>query len=409
MFPVDAIRARFPALQREMNGRKAVFFDGPAGSQVPSVVIESIKHYYEHHNANHGGSFLTSRESDAVVDGARTKVASFLNARSDQEIVFGANMTTLTFAFSRALAATWQPGDEILVSQADHDANVSPWVRAAADRGVTVKHIPLISPSCRLDLEAFQQLLSPKTKLVAVSCASNAVGTIQPFQQMIPLAHAVGAEVFLDAVHFAPHQLVDVQAWDCDYLCCSAYKFFGPHVGILYAKQHRLEELQPYKVRPSPETNPDRWMTGTQNFAAIAGVGAAIDYLASIAPSTGPVRTQLETSFQQINAYEQQLCEYFLTKLASIPGSKVWGVTKQDNLSDRVATFGITFDRHTPRQVADALAEYGIFSWAGNFYALPLTEALNLEPEGMLRIGLLHYNTTEEIDYLVSCLQQILE
>lgn len=404
-FDPATVRPLFPALKRD-----AAFLDGAAGSQVPQAVIDATVNYYARHNANHGGFFATSRESDAVVDEARRACADLLGAPDDRRVVFGANMTTLTFALSRAVAAGWKPGDEVMVTRLDHDANVSPWVRAAQDRGATVRHVAIHPEDCTLDLDDFRRQLSRRTKLVAVGCASNAVGTRNPFPEMTRLAHAAGARVFLDAVHHAPHLLMDVAAWDCDFLCCSAYKFFGPHVGILYGKRELLEELPAYKVRPCPETVPDRWMTGTQNFAAIAGTGAAVEYLAGIGRSLGGAgdrRACLVRAFAAVEQHEREAGSRLLAGLSVVPGVRVYGITDPMRLHERVPTVSFTHAKRTPGEVARHLAERNVFAWHGNYYALPLTEALGVEPDGMVRVGLLHYNTAADVERLVAALHEI--
>jgi cysteine desulfurase family protein (TIGR01976 family) len=403
LFTPESVRQFFPALKRD-----AAFLDGPAGSQVPQSVIDAVSDYYVRWNANHGGAFATSHESDAVVDAARKACADLLGTSDDQCVVFGANMTTMTFALSRAIATTWQPGDEVVVSRLDHDANVSPWVRAARDRGATVRHIAIRPEDCTLDLADFRKQLSGRTKLVAVGCASNAVGTRNPFPEMIRLAHEVGARVFLDAVHHAPHLAMDVTDWDCDFLCCSAYKFFGPHVGVLYGKRALLEELPAYKVRPCPETLPDRWMTGTQNFAAIAGVGAAVEYLAGLGRTlgaAGPRRARLIHAFAAIEESERALGLKMLAGLADVPGVRVYGITDATRLHERVPTVSFTHARHSPTEIVEHLAARGVYAWHGNYYALPLTEALGVEPAGMVRVGLLHYNTAADVGRLVEALR----
>jgi cysteine desulfurase family protein (TIGR01976 family) len=404
-FDPALVRSQFPALRRD-----AVFFDGPAGSQVPQSVIDAISHYYVHHNANHGGAFATSRESDTIVDAARRACADLLGAADDGCVAFGANMTTLTFALSRAIATQWRPGDEVIVTRLDHDANVSPWVRAAEDRGATVRHIAVHAEDCTLDLDDYRRQLSSRTKLVAVGCASNAVGTRNPFPEMIRMAHDVGARVFLDAVHHAPHLLMDVTAWDCDFLCCSAYKFFGPHVGILYGKRDLLQELPAYKVRPCPDALPDRWMTGTQNFAAIAGVGAAVEYLAAIGRTLGENgnrRACLLRAFSAIESYERAIGARLLAGLTSIKAIKIYGVTQPDRLGQRVPTVAFTHATHSPMEIVEHLARRDIFAWHGNYYALPLTESLGVEPGGMVRVGLLHYNTAHEVARLMAALEEL--
>jgi cysteine desulfurase family protein (TIGR01976 family) len=397
---VAACRAQFPALSRTIAGRPVVYFDGPAGSQVPGAVVDAIKDYLFQHNANHGGAFLTSRENDALLHDAQQAAADFVGASDYREIVFGANMTTLTFAFSRALAQTWGPGDEIIVTDLDHDGNVTPWVLAAKERGVTVKSVRVRVADCTLDLFDFQAKMSAKTRLVAVGCASNAVGTINPLRAIFKMAHEAGAEVFLDAVHYAPHALIDVAAWGCDYLVCSAYKFFGPHVGLLWGRRQRLEELTSYKLRPSSNDCPDRWMTGTPNFESIAGVRAAIDYLAGLGEGIDR-RARLNSAFSKIGSHERELGARLLQGLTRIPGIDIVGIPE---MPGRVPTVSIRHRKHSPRAVAEHLDRNGIFVWHGNFYALRLSETLGLEPDGMVRIGLLHYNTAEEVDRLLEAL-----
>ncbi|WP_020468900.1 cysteine desulfurase-like protein [Zavarzinella formosa] len=404
-FRPEWARSHFPALDRP-----AVFLDGPAGSQVPRSVIDAISSYYAKHNANHGGCFRTSRESDAVTDWARRSCADLLGVADPECVVFGANMTTLTFAFSRAIATEWQPGDEIMVTRLDHDANVSPWVRAAQDRGVTVRHIAIHPEDCTLDQDDFRRQLSSRTKLVAIGCVSNAVGTRNPVAEMTKIAHEAGAMVFLDAVHHAPHLAIDAAAWDCDFVCCSAYKFFGPHVGVMYGKREHLERLPAYKVRPCPETLPDRWMTGTQNFAAIAGVGAAIEYLSGVGRSvgvTGDRRAMLLGAFEAIEAYERHLGAHMLAELATLKQVKVHGITDLKRMGERVPTVSFTHAKKSPAEVAEFLGERDIFVWSGNYYALPLTEALGVEPHGMVRVGLLHYNTAAEVNELIHALREL--
>lgn len=411
MFDVQYCRRQFPALTREVHGRPAVFFDGPAGSQVPNGVAAAISHYLLHTNANHGGAFTTARESDALLHEAHRAVADLLGTPDADLTAFGANMTTLTFALSRSLARTWKPGDEVIVTRLDHDANVTPWVLAARDAGATVRYIGLRPGEQTLDLDEYRNLLSPRTRLVAVGCASNALGTINPVHGMIEQAHAAGALVFLDAVHYAPHALLDVTGWDCDFLACSAYKFFGPHVGILYGKRGQLEALAPYKLRPAADKLPDRWMTGTQSHEGIAGVLAAVEYLADLgrtmAPHVANRRSALAAAFEVIGLYERELAELLLDGLAELRGVKVHGITSVARLGERVPTISFTHVQHTARAVAEHLDRRGIFAWHGNFYALELTEALGLEPEGMVRVGLLHYNTREEVQRLLAALAEL--
>ena len=375
-FDVDTIRQQFPALARTVDGQPAVFFDGPAGSQVPQSVAEAISIYLLSTNANHEGLFASSRESDAVLHAAHQAVADFLGADDPDCIVFGANMTTLTFALSRALSQTWQPGDEIIVTQLDHDANVSPWTLAARDRGVTVQQVEIDPADYTLRMDDFEAKLSSRTKLVAVGYASNLVGTINP-------------------------------------VACSAYKFFGLHVGMLFGKREHLESVKAYKVRPSPQEIPGKWMTGTQNHEGIAGVLAAVDYFAElgrslVGDSLGR-REAITAAFSAIETYERDLLIRLLDGLAKLPGVKVYGITASDRLDQRVPTVSFSHERLLPTEIAASLGERGFFTWDGHSYALPLTEALGLEPEGVVRVGLLHYNTAEEVDRLIAFLGELFD
>jgi cysteine desulfurase family protein (TIGR01976 family) len=343
-----------------------------------------------------------------MLDESHRAVADLLGSSDPATIVFGANMTTLTFALSRALARTWRTGDEVIVTHLDHDANVTPWVLAARDVGASVFHVPIRPQDCALDLPALYDRLSSRTKLVGVGCASNAVGTVNPVAEICRAAHAVGALVFLDAVHYAPHALIDVAGWDADFVVCSAYKFFGPHVGALWGRRELMERIAPYKLRPAPNDLPGRWMTGTQNQECIAGTMAAVDYLASIGRSLVPAvstrREALTIAFSAIGRYERELTSALLRGLGDLPQVRVWGIRDTNRMTERLPTVSFTHARLSPVEVADALAEQGIFVWHGNFYALPLTEALGLEPDGMVRVGLLHYNTPEEVDRLLQVL-----
>jgi cysteine desulfurase family protein (TIGR01976 family) len=418
MFDLEALRRQFPALQVQRDGVQPVFLDGPGGTQTPQRVIDAIVHYLTTCNANHGGSFATSRESDRITQNAHQAMADMLNASGPEEIVFGQNMTSLTFHLSRSLAKTWKSGDEVLVTRMDHDANVRPWVLAARDAGATVHFVGIHPEDCTLDLDDLQRQLGPRTKLVAVTCASNAVGTINDVKAITRLAHDAGALVFLDAVHYAPHGPIDVQGWDCDFLACSAYKFFGPHVGILWGKRELLTELTPYKVRPAADTLPDRWMTGTQNHEGLAGVAAAVDYLAEIGSTQSSASGRLPYSkgrsrdiragLTAIQEYEAGLARKLLVGLAERPQFKVWGITRPEQLAWRAPTISITRDGQPALQIAEHLAARHIYAWSGNMYALELTERLGLEHSGgVLRLGLVHYNIVEEIDRLLNALDEL--
>lgn len=410
-FPVEWCRRQFPALAREVGGKPAVYLDGPAGSQTPERVIQAISRYLSESNANHGGRFVTSRESDAMLDRAHAAMADLLGVASPQATIFGANMTTLTLAFSRALARTWRPGDEVIVTRLDHDANVTPWVLAARDAGATVRYVDFDSRDCTLKLDELRAAISPRTRLAAIGCASNAVGTVNPVREICRWVHDAGGQVYLDAVHYAPHALVSAADWDCDYLACSAYKFFGPHVGILWGRPELMESLAAYKVRPAGNSLPDKWMTGTQNHEGIAGVLEAIEYLADLgrrfAPRAQGRRAALVAAFGEIAAYERQLCGQLINGLLRLAGVRVWGITDRSRFNERVPTVSITHGKLSPLELADHLAERGIFAWHGNFYALELSESLGLEPAGLVRLGLLHYNTSQEVDRLLAALEEL--
>ena len=407
---VRELRSQFPALKKQVHGKDAIFFDGPAGTQVPQSVIDAISHYLVHCNANSHGVFATSIESDELVDAAHQAAADFVGATDAGTIAFGANMTSLTFALSRALSRNWSKGDEIILTRLEHDANFSPWRLAAEDAGVTVHYVDIDDSNCTLLLDDYARLLSDKTKLVAVGCASNAAGTINPVKQICGWAREAGALSFLDAVHYAPHDLIDVAEWGCDFLICSAYKFFGPHVGIMYGRRELLESIQPYKLRPSPDDLPGRWMTGTQNFECICGVRAAIDYLADIGRIDGAERNRrdaLTESFRMVRNYERKLVDLLLDGLAQIPEITVWGITEASQRDQRFPTVSITHQKMTAETLAKKLADEAIFVWNGNYYALPLTERLGVEPDGMVRIGLAHYNTADEVSRLLSVLREL--
>ncbi len=410
---IQECRNQFPALSREHNGQPAVFLDGPAGTQVTQSVIDAISHYYCTCNANHGGQFATSRESDAFTEQAHRALADFVGADDWKEIVFGANMTSLTFAFSRAIAQTWSEGDNIVVTRLDHDANVSTWALAARDHGVEVRYAEIHKGDCTLDVTDLKSKIDQRTRLVAVGLASNSSGSINPVKEITSYAKQFNAQVFIDAVHYAPHRLIDVHEIGCDFLACSTYKFYGPHIGVLWAKSEILEDLEAYKVRPSATVIPEKWMTGTQNFASLCGSRAAVDYLADLGrtlANDGSLqrRQALQIAYEAITIYEDQLCLRLLDGLAAIEDLKVHGITDINQLEDRVPTISITHPKLSASQIAFELGERGIFVWDGNYYALELTEQLNLEPEGMVRLGLVHYNTLEEVDRLLDALQEIL-
>jgi len=404
-FEIDWVRAQFPALAEKVNGYPATFFDGPGGTQVPQRVIDAMRDYLIHSNANTHGAFATSQRTDGTIAEAHAAMADLLGCDSD-EVVFGPNMTTLTFALSRAIGREVRPGDEVVVTRLDHDANVAPW-RALEERGCVIRVVDIHADDCTLDMEDLARQINERTRLVAVGYASNAVGTINAVAEIVRLAHAVGAMAFIDAVHYAPHGPIDVRRLDCDFLACSPYKFFGPHLGALYAKREPLERFRPYKVRPAPEEIPGRWETGTQNHEGLAGVTAAIDYLADLGrrsrPGTMGRRAALLAAYEAIRPYERSLVEPLVAGLLEIPGLTFYGIRDPARFAWRVPTVAIRLAGHSPRELATLLAKRGIFTWDGNYYALSLTERLGVESSGgMLRIGLVHYNTAAEVDRLLA-------
>jgi cysteine desulfurase family protein (TIGR01976 family) len=378
---------------------------------VPRQVIDAVGSYLAEANANTGGAFATSAESDALLHEAHRAVADLLGSDEPDLVIFGPNMTTLTLSLAHALGRGWGAGDEILVTRLEHDANFTPWVEAAREAGAGVQYASIRRDDCTLDLEDLQAKLSERTRLVAVSAASNAVGTVPPLQRIVTLAHAAGARVFVDAVHYAPHRLIDVNAWDCDFVACSAYKFFGPHVGVLWGRRELLEQLPVRKLRPAPAELPGRWMNGTQNHEGIVGTLAAIEYLAEIgrahAPDVADRRAALASAFATIGAYERSLAAEMIEALSGLSDVRVWGLTDPQRLDERVPTVSFTHETRSPREIARHLGLRGVFVWHGNFYALPVTEALGLEPDGLVRAGLLHYNTVEDIERLRSALAEL--
>ena len=410
--PLDVgwVRAQFPSLQLQVNGNAAAFLDGPAGTQVPKQVMDAVQNYYLKSNANTCGAFATSRSNDAMIASARAAMADFFNCDKD-EVVFGQNMTTITFALARAIGRVLEPGDEIVVTTLDHDANVAPW-RALEDMGMVIRRVDIHEADCTLDLDDLKRKINASTKLVAVGYASNAVGTINPVAEITKLAHHAGALMFVDAVHYAPHGPIDVRALDCDFLVCSPYKFFGPHMGTLYAKREHLTRFRPYKVRPAPDTLPDRWETGTQVQELIAGIGAAVDYLAELGkhcdPAASDRRSALLAAYRATRQHEMALFSRLAEGLFAIPDLQFFGISDLKRFHERCSTVSVRLANHSPSEIAAFLGERGIFTWDGNYYALNLTERLGVETKGgLLRIGLVHYNTAEEVDRLLDGLKEI--
>lgn len=403
-----ALRKQFPALSQSVNGQTAVFLDGPGGTQVPQSVLDAMTGYLINGSSNQGGSFLTSRLTDQTVDNARQAMMDFLNANRPEEIVFGQNMTSLNFHLSRSLSRTWQQGDEIIVTRIDHDANISPWLLAAHDRGATVRWLDFHPQDCTLALETLPRLLTERTQLIAISLASNAVGTISDVKKVIKAAQTAGAVVVVDAVHFAPHGVLDVQSLGCDFLLSSAYKYFGPHTGIMYGKYNFLESLPAYKVRPAPDKPAAKWETGTPSFESLAGVTAAVDYIASLGGNQGSRRERIVKGMTAVAEYEEQISRRFLEGATAVPGLKVYGITDIERLDERTPTFAISLEGFSPAQVSKRLGEQGFFVWDGHYYAVAVMERLGLhEKGGLVRIGFVHYNTFEEVDRVLAALKEM--
>ena len=398
---VPAIRSQFPALARMVVGQPAAYLDGPGGTQAPESVIEAMAGFMRAGGSNHGGSFASSRETDAVTESARSAIADLFGA-SPNEIAFGQNMTSLTLSVSRALGATWDPGDNIVVTRLDHDGNVWPWVIAARDAGAEVRWLDFDpDDGCRLETETIDTLVDDRTRLVAMTHASNAVGTITDPKPVIDAAHAVGALTYVDAVHYSPHGLVDVATLGTDFLAASAYKFFGPHTGCLYGRSEVLDAVDAYKIRAAPDTSPDKWETGTQSFESFAGVAAAVDYIASLGVGNTR-RDQLRSAMEQIGVYERSFSERFLGGIADIPGVTLYGRNAADG---RTPTFAISVDGTHPHAVAEALGNQGIFVWSGDYYAVEVMSRLGVaDTGGLVRIGFTHYNTAEEVDRVLGSL-----
>ena len=408
-FDIAWVREQFPSLKLQVNGYAAAFLDGPAGTQVPKQVMDAIQNYFLTANANTYGAFVTSRRNDEMILSARAAMADFFNCDSN-EVVFGQNMTTIAFALARAIGRELKAGDEIVVTTLDHDANVASW-RALEEKGVVIRQVDIREADCTLDLNDLKRKISAKTKLVAVGYASNMVGTINPVAEITKLVHAAGALMFIDAVHYAPHGLIDVKALDCDFLACSPYKFFGPHMGTLFAKRQHLQRFKPYKVRPATDISPESWETGTQVQELIAGIGAAVDYIAELGrhcdPSAKSRREALQAAYRATHQYETGLLSQLIAGLQTIPRMRIFGITDAKRFDERCSTLSFRLGDHNPTKIAAFLGERGIFTWDGNFYALNLSERLGVEQYGgVLRVGLVHYNTDDEGDRLLAGLRE---
>jgi len=406
---ISAIRRQFPSLSRS-----SIFFDNPGGTQIAKPSLDRMVAYLTDTNANHDGQFATSIASDAIIDETHRATADFLNAARSEEVIFGANMTSLTFHISRSLARTWSPGDSIVVTHLDHDANVTPWVLAAEDRGCQVHYVEFNIENGRLDLHHLSKALETGPRLLAVGYSSNALGTINPVKEIVAMAHEAGALVYIDAVHYAPHGPIDVTELDCDFLVCSGYKFFGPHVGILYGKYELLEQLPAYKVRPAPGEPPGKFQTGTPNFEGIAGLLGSLEYLEWLGENFGVDqsyqgesnrRLRLKQALKAISSYESTLSAAMLEILEETPGVTIYGPRE---IELRVPTFSFNLHGLSPKQVATELGKREIYVWDGNYYAVLVTEALGLEESGgMVRVGPVHYNTLDEIQRFGEVLGEI--
>lgn len=410
---ISAVRSQFPSLNRP-----DIFFDNPGGTQIAKPSLDRINQYLIECNANHAGAFSNSIASDAILDEAHRAMANFYNAAGPEEIVFGNNMTTLTLHISRSISRDWKEGDEIIVTRLDHDANATPWVLAAKDRGCKVTWVDFDVEDGTLKLDDLQKALERKPRLLAVGYASNSLGTINPVEEITRMAHEAGTLIYVDAVQYAPHGPIDVRKLGCDFLVSSAYKFFGPHAGILYGKRELLEKLYAYKVRPATDELPGRFETGTQNHEGIAGVLGAIEYFQWIGrefgnePLEGEMsqghRLDLKKGMLAIHAYEYELSRALLSALQAVPGLTIFGLSDVQRLNQRVATYSFRLKDLHPRQVAEQLAQHGIYVWDGNYYAINVTERLGLEDSGgMVRVGAVHYNTLEEVDRLKEILVKI--
>ncbi|MDA1029138.1 MAG: cysteine desulfurase-like protein [Bacteroidetes bacterium] len=410
-YDVQRIRAEFPSLSVTDQGTPRVYFDNPGGTQVAKRVMTRMMDYFTTMNTNHGGAFITSRRSDALLDEAHQAMADLVGATDPGEIVFGQNMTTLTLHISRSIGLTLKPGDEIVVTRMDHDANVSPWLLMARDHGLTVKWLDFSPETYQYDLSSLESVLSTKTKLVAVNYASNATGTVNDVQTITKMAHAVGALVYVDAVQLTPHFVTDVREIGCDFLACSAYKFYGPHQGLLWGRRSLLETLKPYKVRPADDAIPHAWETGTQSHEGMAGTLGAIEHMEWIGTEMGgggaSRRERIVSGFNAVATYERTLCARLISGLLNIQGVTVHGLTRDVDLSKRVPTVAITRKGVHPNKMAESLGNANIFVWDGNYYAIEVIERLGLTDKGgMLRIGLGQYNTADEVDAILNHLER---
>jgi cysteine desulfurase family protein (TIGR01976 family) len=393
---IDEMRECFPALARTHNGSPVAYFDGPGGTQVPRNVVDAMNDYLYHHNANTHWAYPTSEETDAIIDSARSVLADFLNAEPT-EIVFGTNMTTLTFHLARTLGRGYKRNDEILVTELEHHANIAPWRELERECGVKVRMAKMIPKTGELDWEDFSRKLSERTKVVAIGAASNALGTINDVRRAAKMAHPFGAQIFVDAVHYAPHGLIDVRDWDCDFLACSAYKFYGPHIGILFGRHDLLGSLNFPKLLPAPDSAPERAETGTQNHEGIAGAAAAVDFLASLT-SSGTRRERLRATFRGLHERGDALFTRLWNGLREMVHIRLYGPPPG---TMRTPTVAFAVNGLPSIDVAKKLAQHGVFLSHGDFYAMTVIERLGQTPDGVVRAGCACYTTSQEVDRLL--------
>ena len=394
---VGSIRAQFPALERRVGNDTVAYFDGPGGTQVPRVVVDAVSEYLLEHNANTHWAYPTSAETDALLEEARATLADFLGGAHD-EIAFGANMTTLTYHLARGLGRKWGPGDEIVITELDHHGNVGPWQALAVERGLTLRVVQLNTETGQLDWEDLQRKITPRCRLLAIGAASNALGTITDVRKAAQLARAVNALVFVDAVHYAPHVLPDVRDFDCDFLGCSAYKFYGPHVGVLWVRRSLIDDLDVPKLIPAPDEGPERLETGTQNHEGIVGAAAAVDFLASLGEG-GDRRAKLVAAFEGLHARSSAQVRTVWQELSALPRVQLYGPTPD---VPRTPTVGFTVEGVSSTRVAEQLAARGVFVSHGDFYAHTVIERLGLHPEGLVRAGCACYTSDEEVERLIA-------
>jgi cysteine desulfurase family protein (TIGR01976 family) len=411
-FPIDDVRGEFPALALTDGGRVRAYLDNPAGTQVPQPVIDAVARCLTETNANLGGAFVTSKAAGAVVGGAHEAMADLLGAASAREVVIGPSMTSLTYRISRSLGRRLEPGDEVVVTRMDHDGNVAPWLQLAEDRGLVVRWLPFDRETWRIEPEALDHVLSEKTRILALNYASNLTGSVNDVAALAARAKAAGALVYVDAVQLAPHRLVDVAALGCDFLVCSSYKFFGPHLGVLWGRGDLLAEMFPYQCRCASDEIPKKFETGTPQIELLAGLEAAVDYFAWLGERTGTEgsrRTRIAAAYEAIAAYEGGLARRLIDGLGSLAGIRVQGIINPNRMADRVPTVSLVHDRVEPAALARALADDGVFVWSGHNYALEVVRHLGIdENRGVLRIGLVHYNTDEDVDRVLASLDKAL-